>query len=95
MDPRRFPGNRISPDLTNLCDAKDRGRGPRSDRAQQQQRGEPGRSGSYLMADQRYVCTSVPEVALIAGVALGAIISYGGHRHVVLAPRKLAHAART
>jgi hypothetical protein len=47
------------------------------------------------MADQRYVCTAVPEVTLIAGAALGAIICYGGHRHVVLTPRELAHAAQS
>jgi putative flippase GtrA len=41
------------------------------------------------------VCASVPQAALVIGAALGAFISYNGHRHVAFAPRKtLAHAAR-
>jgi putative flippase GtrA len=42
------------------------------------------------------VCASVPQAALVIGAALGAFISYNGHRHVAFAPRKiLAHAARS
>lgn len=41
------------------------------------------------------VCTLVPEVALIAGAGLGAIVAYGGHRSVAFAPRKLAHVAQS
>jgi putative flippase GtrA len=41
------------------------------------------------------VCASIPQAALIIGAALGAIISYSGHRHVVFTPRKLAHAAQS